>query len=134
MFQRIVVSSKHQKLVAQQHRITCKRTQILKASYCLCTTPKKAEIIRFLVQLQKHSLWSEGLAEECQCAAGPVSRPFDSLVLPQLDYDTKTSTTTSSVAEHNGFCSYGTTPSPVNRHIKRYVFNGYVLLKTDISI
>jgi hypothetical protein len=58
---------------------------------------------------------------ECQCAAVPVSHSSDSLVPSQTGYDTKTSTADSSAAENSGSCSYGTTPSPVNRYIKPYV-------------
>jgi len=71
---------------------------------------------------------------ECQCAAVPVSHSFDSLVLPQPGYDTRTSIAESSAAENSGFCSYGTVPSPVNTHIKSYVVSDYVLLLTAISI
>ena len=53
----------------------------------------------------KYSPWPQRLAVDCQWAAVPVSHSFDSLVLPQTDYDTRTSTAKSSAAENSGSCS-----------------------------
>jgi len=108
-----------------QHHIP-KDTDLKVVILLMYHTEESRNYSKMSYSASKYSLWRQRLAVECQCAAVLVSHSFDSLVLPQPNYDTKTSTAKSSAAESSGSCSYGTIPSPVNRYIKPYVFSDYV--------